>query len=249
MANAIGTKEWLATTGGKLGFRDRLATIFHGVKARAASKKAYQSGRKFRSIEVDDILPPDTPICQEAIQLSKEASHPYLFNHCFRAYFWARLMNGEQKFDDEAVFTALMLHDLGLTDSYRLKGSDQQCFTLPASEIAEKLALKHKWSDKRALIVYNAISLHLNVIVDAKHGREAELVRMGSGADVAGIRMFQLEDDQISRVVEKFPRLDLKNQMQQALEIETTERPCCRVAFMNKKLGFGNLIQDSLFDE
>jgi len=74
---------------------------------------------------------------------------------------------------------------------------------------------------------------------------------MGSGADVAvaGIRMFQLEQDQIDQVVEKYPRLDLKKHLKKDLQIETQERPCCRIAFMNKKLGFGNLIENSLFDE
>jgi hypothetical protein len=37
-----------------------------------------------------------------------------------RSYFWAHLLDEDTKpFDDEAVFTALMLHDLGLTEHGR----------------------------------------------------------------------------------------------------------------------------------
>ncbi|MBL4661054.1 MAG: hypothetical protein JKY19_11920 [Alcanivoracaceae bacterium] len=249
MRYKLGTRKWVKHNNGKLAFRDRMVLIYQGVLAKAKTKKDLKSGKKVHYMAVDEILPPDSPICLEAMALSEISSKPYLFNHCMRAYFWARLLNDGEIFDDEATFTAIMLHDLGLTDKYRLTGDQQQCFTLPAANIAENMALKHQWSDKRAAIVADAITLHLNVTVDAKHGREAELVRIGSGADVAGLGLNLLQVDQVEKVVKKLPRLNFKQQIIKDLSIEITERPCCRISFLYKKLNFGDYIQNARFSE
>lgn len=239
----IGTLEWLEATNGKLGLIDKLTMVAQGVKAKAASWQRTRTGLKVRNMEVRDVLPPDSPIAREAMAICQEASKPFLFNHCLRSYFWARLLDdNSESFDDEAVFTALMLHDMGLTDDYRLRDPEQQCFTMVGARMADDLAKKHNWSDKRASIVANAITLHLNVIVDSSHGKEARMVRAGSGADVAGLGLDVLYDDQIHSVCEKHPRLNMKRNIRSVLGIETRMCPDCRIAFLNNKLDFGGLI-------
>jgi len=79
-----------------------------------------------------------------------------------------------------------MLHDLGLTDAYRLAGDTESCFTIVGARHAEQLGARHGWAGPRCRLVAEAITLHLNVIVSAAHGREAELVRAGSGATSPG---------------------------------------------------------------
>jgi hypothetical protein len=49
------------------------------------------------------------------------------------------------------------------------------------------LAARHHWDDARAHLAANAITLHLNVTVGDEHGKEAQMVRAGSGGDVAGL--------------------------------------------------------------
>lgn len=249
MRPKLGTYNWVIMTGGKLAFRDRIGLVYQGVCAKLAARSQRKMGEKIRFLEVDEILPPDSPICLEAIAIAEAASPPYLFNHCLRAYFWARLMNGAVPFDDEATFTALMLHDLGLTESYRLNGDGEQCFTLPGARAGVSLALKQGWSDKRAALIADAITLHLNVIVDDKHGREAQLVRLGSGADVAGLGMSRVGNDQIGQVLERYPRLDLKRKIAADLEMEVSERPCCRISFLYHQFDFGRYIIKSSFIE
>ena len=126
----LGTVSWVDRTGGRLAWYERLALIAQAVRARAAAVKERRSGRKIRLLEVDDILPPDSAITREAIALSQDLSKPFLFNHCMRSYFWARLLDEDTRcFDDEAVFTALMLHDLGLTEHGARATNGGQCFT------------------------------------------------------------------------------------------------------------------------
>lgn len=245
----LGTWDWLERTGGKLAWRDRLTLLAQGVRVRAAVRFAGKARDQIRHIEVPDILPPDSAICRAAEALCGEASEPYLFNHCLRAYFWARLLNGSARFDDEAVYTALLLHDLGLTERYRRHGDQEQCFTLPAARAAYRLAIDHGWPDARARLAADAIGLHLNVIVDARHGREALLVRMGSGADVAGLGMDAIARGDRVAVVERYPRLGMKAKIHKALKTEVVERPCCRTAFLYTSLGFGGLIRAAPFAE
>lgn len=246
----MGTTSWIEHTGGKLAWYDRLSLIAQGVRAKASTNKRLRLGTKVRYIEVEDILPPDTALTHEAAQLCRDVSEPFLFNHCMRSYFWARLIDDSSRpFDDEATFTAILLHDLGLTETYRLHGTNPQCFTQPAAQVAEKLALKHKWNDRCAQLVANAITLHLNVIVEDHHGREAQLVRIGSGGDVAGLGLDVLDREQLQSVVEKFPRFQMKQRIGEALQIEVEERPCCRASFLYRRLGFGRLIRKAPFTE
>jgi hypothetical protein len=240
----IGTLSWLERTGGTLAWRGRLLFLAQGVRAKIEARKRIRSGMKVRFREVEDILPPDSAIVREAVAMCQDASEPFLVNHCFRAYFWARLLDDDPRpFDDEALFTAFMLHDMGITERYRLQGDPQQCFTIPGARLANELAAKHGWGDKRANIAAEAIALHLNVVVDPSHGKEAVMLRAGSGGDVAGLGLDLLHRDQIDGVVARYPRLDLKNKIIAPLRIETRERPCCRIAFLRKTLGFDGLIR------
>ena len=246
----MGTLQWLEKTHGKLGLRDKLAIIAQGVRARAATKKRLQNNVKFRHLEVDDILPPDSAVAREAMLMCEQDSAPYLVNHCLRSYFWARLLDdGAKPYDDEAVFVAFMLHDMGLTDKHRLAGSHEQCFTVVGARMAQSLGAKHDWTDARATLAASAISLHLNVSIDPAHGWEAELLRKGSGADVAGLGLDMLYADQINDVCKKYPREHLKNRIVETLAIEAKERPCCRIAFLQNRLGFADLIRNSRFGD
>jgi hypothetical protein len=242
----LGTVDWLEQTHGKVGLRDKLTMIAQGVRARAATQKRIKYNVKFRHCEVDDILPPDSAIAREAMSMCEIASETYLLHHCLRSYFWARLLDdGCQSFDDEAVFTAFMLHDMGLTDKHRLVGDHEQCFTIVGARMTQELAIKHQWSDKRAKLASNAIALHLNIVVDPCHGREAQMLRMGSGADVAGIGMDVLHSDQVSSVCAHYPRTGFKASMIKSTGQEAIERPQCRMAFLNKSLGFDKLIANA----
>ncbi len=243
---ALGTIGWLERTGGRLAWHTRLALTAQAVRARMATAMNKRSGRKIRLLEVEDILPPDSPITREAIALSQDLSKPYLFNHCVRSYFWARLLDEDTRpYDDEALFTALMLHDLGLTEHGARAPNLQHCFTQVGAQKAYELAHQHGWSDRRANLTANAITLHLNVLVSASHGKEARMVRAGSGADVAGLGLHVLHRDQIKEVVSRIPRLDLKKEILAKLSEEVRSRPDSRIAFLCNRLHFRRLIEHS----
>ena len=249
MAKAgLGTLEWLKRSGGRIALRERLTMMAQGVRAtvgaRLARRGARKQGRTLRLREVAEVLPPDSAITREAAALCAEESPPYLFHHCLRAYFWARLLDdGTRPFDDEVLYTSLLLHDLGLTERYQKKVERAACFTAAGADAAAALALRHGWTDTRARLAAQAISLHLNVSVKDRHGREAQLVRAGSGGDVAGIGLGVLPADQIEAVVTRYPRLGLKREIIGILSSEAAAHPDCRLAFLVKHLGFIRLVR------
>ena len=245
----LGTWRWLERTGGRLDWRDRLSLIARGALVRASARLGGRAGRAVRHLEVESILPPDSAVSRAAEALSAEASEDYLFNHCLRAYFWARLLNDGKPFDDEAVYVALLLHDLGLTRRYRAEGDDVHCFTLLAARVANRLAIDHGWGEKRSARVADAIALHLNVEVADRHGREAQLVRIGSGADVAGLLLNKIDLRRRQAVVERYPRLGLKARLDAALVSEAARHPGGRIALFCRHFEFRRLIQDAPFAE
>ncbi|WP_395376746.1 HD domain-containing protein [Marinicella sp. W31] len=245
----IGTLDWLNQNQGKLSTFERLQQIFLGVKTKANRLFKGKHLTQVSHLHLDDIKPPDSAICAAAETLAQSAQQPYLYNHCMRSYFWARLLNGKHTFDHEAFYVAILMHDLGLTEDHRLPDdSDQQCFTYPAAVMAENLALEHDWPDNRARLVADAIALHLNVSVDAKHGREAQLVRMGSGADVIGQRLLAVPKEQRLSVTKRYPRLDFKRMIIRDLQAATVNKPCCRMSLLSKTLQFEQLIRGAPFD-
>ena len=250
MKKTTGTLDWLKHQQGQLTTFERWQQIFLGVKAKASRLFKGKDLTQVRHLELEAIQPPDTAICQAAETLAQQAQQPYLYHHCMRSYFWARLLNGEHSFDHEAFYVAILLHDLGLTEGYRLaEDSTQQCFTYPAALAAEDLALKHGWSDQRARLVADAIALHLNVSVDLRHGREAQLVRLGSGADVIGQGILAIPKTQRLAVTERYPRLDFKRMITRDLRTAIVNKPCCRMALLSNTLQFEQLIKGAPFDD
>ena len=244
----FGTLTWIDHTGGRMTMFDRLRMTAQAVQTRAKRKFTAQ---RLSDRQVEDILPPDSAIALEALTLCREASPVFLLNHCLRAYFWARLLDErDEKIDQEALFVAMMLHDLGLTPGHKLSCyAADECFTAVGAREAEAMALRHNWEEPRAKRTADAIALHLNVVVHDHHGPEARLVRLGSGADVAGLGIKRLHPHQVEEVLRRYPREGLKAGLVPLLESEALERPACRLAFLQKKFAFTRMVQTAPFTE
>ena len=62
----------------------------------------------------------DTPLVRDAMELARESSAPYLFNHAMRSWLFAALIaeGAKPTPDPELLAVSAILHDLGLTDQY-----------------------------------------------------------------------------------------------------------------------------------
>lgn len=89
----------------------------------------------------------------------------------------------------------------------------------------------------------------MNLILSSSHGSEADLVKDGTGADVAGLKLELLHQDQIDGVIQKYPRLNQNDDILKIVRRESEERPCCRMALFYRKLGMRNAVRKSPFRE
>jgi hypothetical protein len=62
----------------------------------------------------------DTPLVRDAIELARNSSEPYFFNHAMRSWsFGVLIAKGTKPAPDpELLAVSAVLHDLGLTDRY-----------------------------------------------------------------------------------------------------------------------------------
>ncbi len=108
----------------------------------------------------------------------------YLFNHSVRAFAWgAEIAAGEGwAFDRQILWTASLLHDLGL----RRVGENTMCFEFEGAEFArrflERRGMPATAADRAAI----AIILHMQASVTLDDGVEAVLLDRSTSLDVRG---------------------------------------------------------------
>lgn len=201
---------------------------------------------KRRNLDPRDIKAPDTRTAAEAEAICREASPPFLLNHCLRCYLWGRLLadaNGHA-LDDELFYVACLLHDLGLTEKYGRPEADVHCFTLLGAGPARNLAGKAGWEEARQDALAEAITLHVNVHVGLAHGVDAHLLNASTALDVTGLRLWELPRPQVDAVLARYPGLGMKAQIGKVWSHETKVRPHSRARFLSRYLQFESRIKD-----
>jgi hypothetical protein len=150
----------------------------------------------------------DSKIARDATQLGREACPPYLFNHAIRTFLFASLIGRKlrQKFDDEVLYLACILHDLGLTE--RFEG--ELPFEIQGAEAAKEFLEQQTYPKDKTGIVWDGIAMHASVIGHYKQP-EIRLVGEGAGADVVGPDYSQITNAEVDQVLRAFPRLQFKN--------------------------------------
>ncbi len=244
----LGTIDWVHENQGRMRWKDKMRTLLDAVLIQASHSLQTSPHLKVRISNPTKISIPDSDISKHAVALCRDAGEEWIFYHSMRAYVWARLLtDSSRKFDDEALFVALMLHDMGLAKKHSLPPGELGCFTQVGAQMAHELGQQHHWSQDRVHLTANAITLHLNVIVHDRHGIEAQMVRTGTGADVIGSRIDELPTSVVEDTLRDYPRVNFKGNLMMAFEEELMHRPCCRISFMQKYLGFKKRVHHSCF--
>jgi hypothetical protein len=150
----------------------------------------------------------DSDIARKATQLAKESSPPYLFNHAMRTFLFASLIGRavKQNFDEELVFLACTLHDLGLTD--RFQGDAP--FEIEGAEAARRFLEANSYPKQAIETVWDGIAMHASPIAQYKKP-ETALVAEGAGADVLGADPTQISKSYVDQIMNAFPRLRFKS--------------------------------------
>ena len=115
----------------------------------------------------------------------------YLLTHSVRAYCWGAAIGAGEglSFDAPILWTASLMHDVGLTRIPR----NTRCFEVEGGEIARRFLERQGVAADTAATVATAIVLHMAPNVTLDDGVEALLLDRATGLDVRGVA-FELVD-------------------------------------------------------
>jgi hypothetical protein len=248
---------WAEETGGRLRPRERLALLAGAVALQIRILPAQLRWRlglgRGPTLALDPaaIRLPDSAAARSAEEHCREVSPPYLVNHCLRAYLWGRLLAAGSGFaaDEELLYVACLLHDLGLTPRYAAAPGDAPCFAVRGARAARDLTALAEWAPPRREALAEAIALHLNTSVGLEHGPEAHLLNAATALDTTGLRSWEIPPQAIAAVLARLPRLDLKRELWGVWKAEADLHPACRGFFLNRWLQFGSRVRSAPFPE
>jgi hypothetical protein len=157
--------------------------------------------------EVAGVRLVDSGPAKKATALARDVSPPYLFNHCMRTYLFGTLIGRREarRCDEELLFLACILHDLGLTERFM----GDMPFEIQGAEAAARFLKDQGVSSEMVAVVWDGIAMHPHAMAGHKQP-EIALVAAGAGADVLGPDPSQVTDSLKNQVVQAFPRLGFK---------------------------------------
>jgi HD domain len=149
----------------------------------------------------------------------------YLLNHSVRSYCWAAELAAREEwpFDRQILWTASLMHDLGLT---RIP-ANTMCFEVDGAEIARRFLTCHAMPADAADRVAVAIILHMRPSVTRDDGVEAVLLDRATSVDVRG-EGYELVRGVREAVTRDFPRGAFDRHFLAAIEREVAVRPTCQ---------------------
>src|SRR5262245_28773594 len=141
-------------------------------KARAASGIHLLHQSRSREVSAMAVMIPDdskllpaipqSRLAREVLELVMRIEGAALANHSLRSYMFARLLaehhgrTGDAGYDDELLFVACVLHDVGLT-----KDADRgHRFEVDGADFAADLLVRHGFSADKVDSVWQAIALN-----------------------------------------------------------------------------------------
>lgn len=193
--------------------------------------------------DLERLTVPDTRPCREAERVCRAACGRSLAAHCFRSYAWAALLDDGLEWDEEMLYTAAMLHDLGLTSDYDRGG----CFESDGADAAREILIAVGWNPPRLDIVAEAVYLHMHEVT-SKHSAEARLLAAGATADATGRRILEVPESTRAFVLAMFPRSGFKHELIARFSEQARRKPSC-VLHEYMRNGLADRIAAAPFDE
>lgn len=171
---------------------------------------------------------PDTDLARDAERQLRQTSPDHLVNHCLRSYAWAVAVADLERvaFDAEVLFVAAALHDLGLVEEFDLGNP----FELDGARAAGAFASTGGLEASRVAVVQDAVARHLARDVLVEDGPEAYLLWHGTGIDVSGTRVDDLDPSLVADVLGLLPRQGFQGGFSEMLDQQATTKPHSRAS-------------------
>jgi hypothetical protein len=176
-------------------------------------------------MRLHDFLPPHTAAARGARELVAQFHSPALSNHVHRSWLWAEafaLVEGRAGIDHELLYTAALLHDIGLAPEYdnHVLGYEEA-----GGFIGEALAAGAGWPATRRRRVNEVIVRHNWPSVDPDLDVEGYLLEIATGLDVSGRRDDEIPLEFRREVLAAYPRLDLAGEFGGSVRTQSERKP------------------------
>ena len=176
---------------------------------------------------IADIAVPQDDVSRSTWRWAQRALPGYLLAHSVRSFCWGATIAADQgwSFDRRILWTASLLHDLGLTRVPR----NTMCFEVEGAEIARRFLVAHGMPAGEADRAAIAIILHMQPSVTLDDGVECVLLDRATSIDVRGDGYEAIARVR-AEVVRAFPRGRFDRHFLRAIEREVAIRPGCASA-------------------
>lgn len=176
-------------------------------------------------MRLSDFLPPDTAAARGARALLADFHTPALANHVVRSWLWAEafaLIEGRDDIDHELLYTAALLHDIGLVPAYdnHLLGYEEA-----GGYVGEAVAAGAGWDADRRRRVNEVIVRHNWPEVDPALDVEGYLLETATGLDISGRRDEEIPLAFRQEVLAAHPRLDLAAEFGSCVRDQAARKP------------------------
>ncbi len=150
----------------------------------------------------------ETPLITRALDYARTHSEPFLFHHAVRSWLFAVRIGQLQgvPHDPEVVAVGSLLHDLGLTDSFR----GPKRFEIEGADAARAFAREQGLDDRRVQLIWDSVALNSTPSLGLHKEAEVALCTAGIGLDYGGFQYDLIPPDEMTSILAAFPRLDLK---------------------------------------
>jgi len=176
---------------------------------------------------------PDTAVISRAIELARERSEPYLFNHGIRSWLFAALFAQRKQtaHDGEVLAVTTILHDVGLAEAF----DGPLRFEVEGANAARAFARNEGIDDRRAQLIWDGVALNSTPSISLYKEAEVALATMGIGLDWGGFGYEALTEVEVAAIVEAFPRLEMKQKFTRAV---------CRIVETRPTTTYDNFARD-----
>ena len=175
----------------------------------------------------------DSQLVQDAIDLARASSEPYLFNHVMRSWLFSVLIAEctTPAPDPELLAVSVVLHDLGMTDRY----SAENRFEIDSANAARSFLNERRIPAQQIQLVWDAIALHSTRSIALHKEPELAIVHSGIAVDVIGAGLDGIGPERVAAILTEFPRLAMKRQFKDCL---------CNIVRRKPVTSYDNFLRD-----
>lgn len=166
---------------------------------------------------------PDTQASRAALEVAQKYLSPALLNHSLRSWLWALgFANGDTAVDDELLYVASLLHDVGLVETFDSHRTD---FEAAGGAVAAVFAAGAGWDRARREHLDAAIVAHMSPDPMPAGGIEGHLLDLATGLDITGTRPDELPKQYMAAVLQRYPRLDIATDFALRIQDQASRKP------------------------